>query len=172
MPVRSIGDKDPRIAATAWVSEAAYVVGDVEIGDYSSVWPGAVVRGDFGPIRIGANVHIEDNCVVHGGEPLEIGDNVIVGHAVVVHCRSVGSDCLIGSNSTLLDGTTIGDETMVAAGALVLGGLEIPEGSFVAGVPATVKPATEQRRAGLRAMSSNPDIGYGGMSKLYREEGL
>src|SRR5439155_5938312 len=97
--VRSLGDKVPRIAESAWISEAAYVVGDVEIGEGSSVWPGAVIRGDFAPIRIGVNSHIEDNCVVHTGELLLIGDNVTAGHGVVIHCRRVGSNVLLGNNS-------------------------------------------------------------------------
>ena len=82
----------PRIAATAWVSEAAYVVGEVEIGEGASVWPGAVVRGDFGSITVGANSVIEDNCVVHTGGPLVIGADTIIGHSVVVHCSRVGSN--------------------------------------------------------------------------------
>ena len=82
--IRSFRGKTPRIADSAFVSEVAYVVGDVEIGEDSSVWPGAIIRGDFAPIRIGRNTHVEDNTLVHSGEPLTIGDNVLVGHGVVV----------------------------------------------------------------------------------------
>jgi len=72
--IRGFGDKVPRIAASAFISEAAYVVGDVEVGENSSVWPGAVLRGDFAPIKIGSNTQVEDNCVIHTGEPLTIGE--------------------------------------------------------------------------------------------------
>jgi carbonic anhydrase/acetyltransferase-like protein (isoleucine patch superfamily) len=88
--IRNLGDKVPQIHPSVYVSEAAYVAGDVEIGENSSVWPGAVIRGDFGKIVIGKNSHIEDNCVIHTGDTLTIGDNVIVGHGATVHCKKIG----------------------------------------------------------------------------------
>jgi len=169
--IRALGEKRPRIAPTAWVSEAAYVVGDVEIGEGSSVWPGAVIRGDFAPIRIGAFTHIEDNCVVHTGEPLEIGDDCIVGHGVIVHGRRIGSYCLLGNNATVLDGAVIGDACTVAAGAVVLGNAVIPDESFVSGVPATHRPATAKQVASRRRVMRG-DEGYALMSRLYKEAGL
>ncbi len=173
MTVRALGDLVPRVHPDAWVSEAAYVVGDVEIGAGSSVWPGAVVRGDFGPIRIGANTVIEDNCVLHTGEPLTIGDHVIVGHGVVVHCRSVGSNCLLGNQATLLDGAVVGDRCMVAAGSVLRGGTIVPDESFVVGVPAAVSPATPGQLRRLQAQSESHDThGYGMMARRYREAGL
>ena len=105
--IRSLGDKTPKIADSAFISEAAYVIGDVEIGENSGIWPGAVVRGDFGSIRIGRNTMIEDNCVVHGAVPMEIGDNVLIGHAVVVHGKKVGNNTLVGNNATILDDAEI-----------------------------------------------------------------
>jgi len=151
MAIRALGDLTPSVSPDAWVSEAAYVVGDVEIGPGSSVWPGAVVRGDFGPIRVGSNTVIEDNCVVHAGELLELGDSVIIGHGVILHCRRIGSNCLIGNNATLLDGAEIADLCIVAAGSVVLAGASVPEGSFVVGVPAKVAPATNEQVRRLRA---------------------
>jgi carbonic anhydrase/acetyltransferase-like protein (isoleucine patch superfamily) len=153
------------------VSEAAYVVGDVTIGDGSSVWPGAVIRGDFAAITIGANTHVEDNVVIHCGEDMAIGDNVTIGHGVVVHCRRVGNNCLLGNNSTILDRAEIGDACIVGAGALVLGDTVVPDGSFVVGVPATVRPGRPDQvaRMGRRARSEG---GYASMLKLYKSEGL
>ncbi|MHC4537896.1 MAG: gamma carbonic anhydrase family protein [Planctomycetota bacterium] len=89
--IKSLDGKTPKIADSACISQSAFIAGDVEIGDNSSVWPGAVIRADFGKIRIGNNTHIEDNCVLHGGN-MEIGDNVIVGHGAVVQKLSARSE--------------------------------------------------------------------------------
>jgi carbonic anhydrase/acetyltransferase-like protein (isoleucine patch superfamily) len=173
MTVRSMGDKVPVIAATAWVSEAAYVVGDVHLGEHSSVWPGAVVRGDFGSIRIGEHTVVEDNCVVHSGGATVIGNDDIVGHSVVLHCAKVGSNCLIGSSSTLLDDAEIGDLCLVAAGTLVPPRLVVPERSFVSGSPATIEPLSDRRLERLRGFSTvGRELGYSMMAKRYRDAGL
>ena len=134
--IRSFNGKTPRIAETAFISEAAYVVGDVEIGEHSNVWPGAVLRGDFAAIRIGSYVDIEDNCILHAGNDMEISDNVIVGHGAVVHSRKVGSRVLIGMNATTLHKSVIGDHCIIAAGSVVTEGMIFPPDSFVVGVPA------------------------------------
>ncbi|MBN1367372.1 MAG: gamma carbonic anhydrase family protein [Dehalococcoidales bacterium] len=144
--IRSLGDKTPKIADTAFVSEAAYVIGEVEIGEYSSVWPGAVIRADFGSIKIGKNTAVEDNCVIHSGtlsnpgyrEELVIGDNVQIGHGAVLNCRKIGNKVLIGMNATVLHDAEIGNSCIIAAGALVKDGAKIEDGSFVAGVPGKV----------------------------------
>jgi carbonic anhydrase/acetyltransferase-like protein (isoleucine patch superfamily) len=173
MTVKPMGEKVPVVAPTAWVSEAAYVVGDVHLGDGSSVWPGAVVRGDFGSIRIGDNTVIEDNCVVHSGTLMTVGDNVLVGHSVVVHCGSIGSNCLVGSASTLLDDAVIGDFCLVAAGSLLLGRTVVPDRSFVSGAPATIEPIPEKHLRMLEGLGkANLEVGYGRMARLYREAGL
>ncbi len=145
--IRSLNGKMPRVAASAFVSEAAYVVGDVEIGENSSIWPGAVIRGDFSSIKIGCNTLIEDNCVLHSGVPMEIGDNVIIGHGVVVHGMRIGNNTLIGSNATILDNTQIGSFCVIGAGCLVSQEMEIPDNSLAVGVPAKIKghPSPEQR---------------------------
>ncbi|MEW6034927.1 MAG: gamma carbonic anhydrase family protein [Chloroflexota bacterium] len=167
--IRSFGGKTPRIAESAFVSEAAYVVGDVEVGENSSIWPGAVVRGDFAPIKVGRNTQIEDNCVVHCGEPLTIGDNVHVGHGVVVHCRRIGSHVLIGNNVTLLDGAEVGDFCLVAAHSVVSRGMCIPDRSFAAGIPAEVRGETtpEQLEMIERGVSA-----YTALSRQYKAQGL
>jgi carbonic anhydrase/acetyltransferase-like protein (isoleucine patch superfamily) len=173
MTVRSVGDKVPRIDPTAWVSEAAYVVGDVELGPDSSVWPGAVVRGDFGSIRVGTNAVIEDNCVVHSGGDLVIGDHIIIGHSVVVHCASIGSNCLIGNHATLLDDAEIGAECLVAAGSLVLPRTKVPSRSFVSGSPATIETIPDRHLRMVQSLGTyNREAGYVKMARLYREAGL
>jgi carbonic anhydrase/acetyltransferase-like protein (isoleucine patch superfamily) len=168
-----MGEKVPVLADTAWVSEAAYVVGDVHLGEHTSVWPGAVVRGDFGSIRIGHHTVIEDNCVVHTGGATVIGDDVIVGHAVVLHCASVGSNCLIGSGSTLLDDAVIGDLCLVAAGTLVPPRLVVPDRSFVSGPDAKIEPLSDRRLERLEGLSTaGRELGYPMMAKRYRDSGL
>ncbi len=143
--IRSFDGKTPRIAPTAYVDETAIIIGDVEIGDESSVWPGAVIRADMGKIIIGKQSTIEDNCVIHSGfpgkdeSPVHIGDRVTIGHGAVVHSRSVGSHTLIGINATLLHGSTIGEFCVIAAATLVGAGQEIPDHSLAMGVPARIK---------------------------------
>ncbi|MCX6000246.1 MAG: gamma carbonic anhydrase family protein, partial [Chloroflexi bacterium] len=141
--IRGLGGKSPKIAASAFVSEAAYVVGDVVVGENSSVWHGAVVRGDLGEGRIGAGMkighdtHIEDNAVVHAAT--EIGSNVVIGHGAVVEAFRVGDNVLIGNNATVMASAEIGSFCIVAAGAVVLPWTKIPDRSFVVGTPAEVK---------------------------------
>jgi len=137
--IQSFDGKSPRIAESAFVHDGAYVIGDVTIGEGSGVWPGAVIRADFGPIRIGGHTMIEDNCVLHSGAPMDIGDNITIGHGVVVHCRRIGSHNLIGNNSTLLDDAEIGNFCVIGAGSLVRPRMIIPDNSFVVGAPAVIK---------------------------------
>ena len=169
--IRSFEGHTPRIAATAWIAETAYVIGDVEIGEGSSVWPSAVVRGDFASIRIGANCHIEDGAVVHCGEPMVVGDNVTAGHGVVLHGRTLGDNVLLGNNSTILDGAEIGSFCIIAAGALVPPRAVVPDRSMVRGVPGTVEPLDERRIARLETRGRS-DRGYADMVRRYRAEGL
>jgi carbonic anhydrase/acetyltransferase-like protein (isoleucine patch superfamily) len=150
--IRRLNGKRPRIPAAAFISEAAYVVGDVEIGEGTSVWPGAVIRGDLGKITIGRDTAIEDNCVIHSGSPtsengdVTIGDRVIMGHGAVVNCRRIGDNVLIGMNATILHDAEIGDFCIIGAGCLVGQGIRIPDRSFVAGVPGKIlgEPSSEQ----------------------------
>jgi carbonic anhydrase/acetyltransferase-like protein (isoleucine patch superfamily) len=174
--IRSLGDKTPKIAETAFVSEAAYVIGEVEIGEHSSVWPGAVIRADFGSIRIGNNTAVEDNCVLHSGTPNEpgyrenmtIGDNVHIGHGAVLNCRKIGNKVLIGMNATALHNAEIGNNCIIAAGCLVKEGAKIPDGSFVAGVPGRVMgKATKEQ---LWWVEEAPEA-YKEMTERYKVEG-
>jgi len=169
MVIRSLNGKTPKIAKSAFVSEAAYVVGNVEIGENSGIWPGAVVRGDFASIKIGANTMVEDNCVVHGGEPMEIGDNVLIGHSVVIHGTRIGDNTLIGNNATILDDARIGSFCVVGAGCVVSQGMEIPDNSFVVGVPAEIKGQISPER---RLQLQNGPQSYAELLKQYKEQGL
>ncbi|MBU4316423.1 MAG: gamma carbonic anhydrase family protein [Proteobacteria bacterium] len=167
--IRSFNGKTPKIHETAFISETAYVVGDVTIGKNSGIWPGAVVRADFGPIVIGENTMVEDNSVVHSGNSMDIGSNIIIGHGVVVHGRKIGDNTLIGNNATILDDAEIGDNCIVGAGSLVRQGMKIPDSSFVVGIPAEIKKqnstkTSEYFKAGISV--------YQDLMKQYKAEGL
>jgi len=167
--IRSFNGKTPKIAESAWVSEAAYVIGDVEIGENSGVWPGVVIRGDFASIKVGSNTQIEDNSVVHSGVPVEIGDNVTIGHSVVVHGIKIGNNCLIGNNATILDNAVVGNFCIVGAGCVVNQGMEIPDSSFVVGVPAEIKGQVPAERWEQRQRGRG---GYVELLRKYKEAGL
>jgi carbonic anhydrase/acetyltransferase-like protein (isoleucine patch superfamily) len=167
--IKSLNGKTPRIADSCFISEAAYVVGDVEIGEYSNVWPGAVIRADFASIKIGKYVDIEDNCVLHAGTPMEIGDNVILGHGAVVHSTKVGSRVLIGMKATTLHNSTIGDDCIIAAGAVVTEGMEVPAGSFVVGAPAQIKSSVTEKQKGW--MRGHEQF-YPDLARQYKDQGL
>lgn len=147
--IRSLDGISPRVHPTAFVSEAAYVIGDVEIGEGSSVWPGTVIRADMGRITIGKYTCIQDNSVVHGDADVVIGDYVVIGHRVMCHAKSVGNRVLIGNGATINDGVTIGDDSLIASGAMVVDNLEIPARSLVVGVPARIRGQVEQRHIDL-----------------------
>ena len=131
----------PRIHQTAFVAPSAEVIGHVEIGEESSVWFGAVIRGDVNAIRIGRFTNIQDHTVCHvarEGSALEMGDHVTVGHGVRLHGATIGSCCLIGIGAIVLDGVVMDDESMVAAGSIVTPGTRIRRRSLMMGAPATV----------------------------------
>ncbi len=132
----------PSIGERVYVAPSASVVGNVRLGDGSSVWHGAVVRGDVWNITIGELANIQDVCVCHvttGGPDLIVGRRVTVGHGAVLHSCTIEDDCLIGMGAVILDGAFIGEGSIVAAGSIVLEGVRIPPRSLVAGVPAGVK---------------------------------
>jgi carbonic anhydrase/acetyltransferase-like protein (isoleucine patch superfamily) len=167
--IRTVYGKTPKIHETAFISEAAYIAGDVEIGENSSVWPGSVIRGDHAPIVIGRNTQVEDNCTVHSGTPLHIGDDVHIGHSVVVHCSRIGNTTLIGNHATISEYAEIGNCCVVGAGALVTPGMKVPDRTFVVGVPAKVKGTVSDERIAITKQSV--DI-YVKMSKEYKDQGL
>jgi carbonic anhydrase/acetyltransferase-like protein (isoleucine patch superfamily) len=137
----------PRIAASAYIDPSAQVIGDVAIGERSSIWCNATLRGDVNSIRIGADSNVQDNSVLHvdeGAFPLHIGDRVTVGHSVVLHGCTVEDDCLIGIGAIVLNGALIGKGSVIAAGALVSEGMQVPPSSVVMGVPGKVKRVVSQ----------------------------
>jgi carbonic anhydrase/acetyltransferase-like protein (isoleucine patch superfamily) len=141
----------PRVDPTAFVHERATLIGDVEIGPGSSVWPGAVLRGDDGPIVIGANTSIQDGTIIHATEGLSrttVGSRVTVGHQVVLHGCTIGDDCLIGMGSIVLDEAVVEAWAFVAAGTLVAPGKRVPTGQMMMGNPGKlVRALTDKDRA-------------------------
>jgi carbonic anhydrase/acetyltransferase-like protein (isoleucine patch superfamily) len=136
--IRTYRGRAPQIAATAYIDPQAVVIGDVTIGEHSSVWPCVVIRGDVHFIRIGARTNVQDGSVLHvmrDEHPLILGDNVTVGHGVLLHGCTIESRCLIGMGSIILNGAKIGKGTIVAAGTLVPEGTEVPPGSLFMGHP-------------------------------------
>jgi len=150
--------RQPVVPASAFLAPTALVVGDVILGEGASVWYGTVVRGDVGPIRIGARTNIQDGCVLHvttGLPGLTVGEDVTVGHRTILHGATVRDRCLIGMGAVLLDGCDIGEESLVGAGSVVREGMKVPPASFVAGVPAVVKgPIPPAVRSRLLASSA------------------
>ena len=147
--IRSLDGNKPKIHPSVFVSEAAYIVGDVEIGEGSSIWPGAVIRGDYGKIIIGKNCSIQDNCVLHTDDYLELGDNVLMTHGAVIHGGTIGNNVLIGVNAAVLESAHVGNYCLIGACALVLADANIPDQSLVIGVPGRVHPLTAEHRERL-----------------------
>ncbi len=142
------GEADPEVAPSAWVAPGAYVVGKVSLGEESSVWYGAVLRGDTDPITVGARTNIQDGCVLHAdpGFPAIVGDDCVVGHNAIVHGCRIESGCLIGMGATILNGAKIGEGSIVAAGALVPEGKEFLARSLIIGAPAKrVKDVSQEQ---------------------------
>ena len=166
--IRNVDGKNPKIHPSAFVSEAAYVVGDVEIGENTSIWPGAVIRGDYGKIVIGKNCSIQDNCVLHTDDYLELGDNVLMTHGAVIHGGTIGNNVLIGVNAAVLESAHVGNYCLIGACALVLAGANIPDNSLVLGVPGRVSPLTEEHQKRLE----DPTGIYVENMKRYIDSGL
>ena len=153
MAVYQLGDDAPQIAASAWVADSAQVIGTVELAADASVWFNAVLRGDTEPIRIGKGSNVQDGTVIHcdHGFPVTLGENVTVGHQVVLHGCTVGDGSLIGIQAVVLNGAKIGKHCLVGAGALVTEGKEFPDGSLIVGSPAkVVRQLTPEQIAGLQ----------------------
>jgi carbonic anhydrase/acetyltransferase-like protein (isoleucine patch superfamily) len=160
MTVRRFLDHLPRIGARCWIDPAAIVIGDVEIGEDASLWPGAVVRGDVNHIRIGARSNLQDGCVVHvthdgphgppGGVPTLIGADVTIGHGAIIHACTIGDASLIGMGAIVLDGARVESNGFVGAGAVVSPGKVVGRGELWLGSPARcVRRLSEAEIAGL-----------------------
>jgi carbonic anhydrase/acetyltransferase-like protein (isoleucine patch superfamily) len=149
--VQEFGGWVPRVHPTAWVHDAAVLIGDVELAEDVSVWPTVVLRGDMGSIRIGACSNLQDGTICHdtGGRSVTVvGARVTVGHRVILHGCTVEDDCLIGMGAIVMDNAVIGAGSVIGAGALVTAGRVIPAGSMVIGSPAkVVRPVTAAETA-------------------------
>jgi gamma-carbonic anhydrase len=152
--IRSYLDKRPVLGRSAWVAPSADVIGDVEMGEDSSVWYGSVVRGDVYPIRIGARTNVQDHCVLHVTHDkyaTVLHDDVTIGHRVVLHGCTVESGALVGIGAIVLDQAVIGEGALVGAGALVTPGTSIPRGMLAMGSPAKViREVTDAEREWMR----------------------
>lgn len=172
--IREFGGNRPKIADDVMVDPTAVIIGDVEIGSGSSVWPLVVIRGDIHRIRIGERTNIQDGSILHvthdgeytpGGHPLEIADDVTVGHKVTLHGCRVESHCLIGIGSIVLDGAVVESETILGAGSLVTPGKRLESGSLWVGSPVRrVRPLTDTEKKQLRYSPQN----YAKLAERYR----
>lgn len=160
--IRSYKGRKPQIAASAYIDGAATIIGDVTIGDESSVWPGVVIRGDVHYIRIGSRTNVQDGSVLHVMRdewPLILGDNVTVGHGVLLHGCTIESRCLIGMGSIILNGAKIGTGSIVAAGTLVPERTEVPAGSLFMGHPGKLR----------RVLTAEEQVSIDGYAQRYVE---
>ena len=144
----------PRVHPTAYIDDSAQVIGDVEIGEESSVWPAVVIRGDVNRIRIGRRSNVQDGTVVHVMKDTHatiVGDNVTIGHAAVIHGCTIEDQCLIGMGAIVLNGAHVGTCSIVAAGTLLVEGMQVPSRSLVMGSPGKVKrPLTDEEVAEIQ----------------------
>ncbi len=174
--IRAFSGSTPKLADDVWVDESAVIIGDVEIGSGSSIWPTTVIRGDVNYIRIGNNTNIQDGSVLHvthasplapEGCPLIIGNGVTAGHKVILHGCTVGDHCLIGMGAVVMDGAIIEPKVIVAAGSLVTEGKVLEGGYLWRGSPATkARPLSEKELSFLEYVSGH----YTKLARIYSEE--
>lgn len=154
MAIYQLGDDRPRMGHAAWVADSAQVIGRVSLGDHASVWYGAVLRGDNDWITIGARSNVQDGTVMHTdmGEPLTVGDDVTIGHQVMMHGCTIGDGSLVGIQAVVLNGARIGRHCLIGAGALVTEGKHFPDHSLIIGSPArAVREISPEQLAVLKA---------------------
>lgn len=159
----------PQIANSAFIAENSTIIGNVTIGEASSIWYGAVLRGDESLIQIGARSNVQDNCVIHGSKthPTIIGEGVTIGHGAIVHGAAIGDYTLVGMGSTILDGAKIGKHCIIGANSLVTGKTQIGDGMMILGSPARAfKKLTEEEIESLHMSAQH----YVEISRLYQEE--
>ena len=163
--------KTPKVHPSAFVAPTAVLIGDVEVGELSSIWFGAVIRGDNGPIRIGARTSVQDNAVIHVSENnrTTIGDNVTIGHCATMEDCRIEDGALIGTNAVVLNGASVGRRTLIAAGSVVAAGANIPPEVLAAGAPAAVKKKLE---GGAFAWVDHGSPEYVRLSRAYRHHGI
>jgi carbonic anhydrase/acetyltransferase-like protein (isoleucine patch superfamily) len=158
VPLFAFEGHEPQVSPEAWIAPTATLVGDVRVEAEASVWYGAVLRADFGPIIVRRGANIQDGSILHGGDdPItEIGEGATVGHLCVVHGCVIGAEALIGNGSTVLDKVIVGRRALVAGGATVPPGMVIPDGMLAAGVPAKV--IREVTGGAKHWVETNPEI--------------
>jgi len=158
MPLFSFEGRVPQVSATAWIAPTATLVGDVTVEDDASVWYGAVLRADFGPVVIRRGANVQDGSILHGGAApvTEVGEGATIGHLCVVHGAVIGSEALIGNGAIVLDGAVIGDHALVAAGATVAPGMSVPPGMLAVGTPAKV--LREVTGTAKEWVDTNPEV--------------
>ena len=146
MAVYALGDVAPRIHAEAYVHPDAVVIGDVTLGAETTVWPSAVLRGDYGAIEIGARTSIQDGTVIHAGPgfPTMVGSGCVIGHLVHLEGCVLDDECLVGSGAVVLHHARVGTGATVGAGAVVPGKVQVPPGALAVGVPAVIKPGASR----------------------------
>lgn len=169
MALYRIGDKQPQVAASAFVAREASLVGEVFVGEDASVWFGASARGDNEPIRIGRASNVQEGAVLHAdpGYPLTIGEQVTIGHQAMVHGCTIGDGALVGIQAVILNGAVIGAGSLVGAGAVVTERKVFPANSLILGAPAkVVRQLSDEEVAGLRRSADN----YVARSRQFREE--
>lgn len=169
--VRSHGGKAPRLHESVMLLGDATVVGDVEIGEGSSVWFGAVIRGDVCHVRIGARTNVQDHAVIHvttGTHPTLVGDDVTLGHRVTLHGCTLRNRVLVGIGAVVMDGAVIEDDAMVGAGALVPPGMVVPSGMLALGSPARVKRVLTPDEVSYFKKAAQS---YAALAEKYRQEG-
>ncbi|MCI0539195.1 MAG: gamma carbonic anhydrase family protein [Verrucomicrobiales bacterium] len=146
--------KQPTLGEGVYIASRAVVLGDVTLGDYSSIWYNAVLRGDINRIVVGHHSNVQDNAVLHLADdlPCIVGHYVTIGHSAVVHACTVGDECLVGMGATILDGAVIGEQSIIGANALVTQYLEVPPGSLVLGAPGKImRSLTSDERQSLKS---------------------
>nr|WP_263312949.1 gamma carbonic anhydrase family protein [Mammaliicoccus sp. Marseille-Q6498] len=167
--IKSFNNKTPQIHSSCYISENATVIGEVEIGEHSSVWFNAVIRGDVAPTYIGKNVNIQDFCCLHQSpnQPLILEDNVTIGHRATLHSSIIRNNALIGMDSTILDGAEIGEYAFIGAGSLVPPGKKIPPHTLALGRPAkVVRSLTEADYEELKRINES----YVEKAKIYKAD--
>jgi carbonic anhydrase/acetyltransferase-like protein (isoleucine patch superfamily) len=158
MPLFAFEGHEPQVSPEAWIAPTATLVGDVLVEEEASIWYGAVLRADFGPIIVRRGANIQDGSVLHGGEDpvTEVGEGVTIGHLCVVHGAVIEAEALIGNGATVLDGAVVGSRALVAAGSTVPPGMIIPAGMLAVGTPARV---TREVSGGAQEwVDTNPEV--------------
>ncbi len=158
VPLFAFEGREPKVSPAAWIAPTATLVGDVQVEAEASIWYGAVLRADFGPIVVRRGANVQDGSVLHGGsDPVtEVGEGATIGHLCVVHGAVIGAEALVGNGATVLDGVIVGRRALVAAGATVPPGMTVPDGMLAVGVPARV--AGEVTGGAKQWVETNPEV--------------